>query len=158
MPESDIKRKIYSFCSYQERTIDDVRKKLFGMDLPQSRIDDLIQELIQENFLNEARFVESFVSGKLRLKKWGRRKIQLALKSKGLPASLISSGLENIDQNEYSRIIAQLIEKKSGMVKDADPLVSKNKVARFLLGKGFEAELVWEQINQLDWPRLDNSF
>ena len=156
MLESDIKRRIYSFCTYQERTINDVRKKLSGMDLPQSRIDDLIRELVQENFINEARFVESFVSGKLRINKWGRRKIQLALKTKSLPASLIASGLEKIDKGEYSQIIAHLIATKSRMVKDVNPLVGKNKVARFLLGKGFEAELVWEQINQMEWPPLGN--
>jgi len=79
--EADIKRRIYTFCTYQERTISEVRKKLAGMDLPPSRIDDLIQELIQENFINEDRFVESFVSGRIRIKKWGRLKIRMALKN-----------------------------------------------------------------------------
>ena len=126
------------------------------MDLPPSRIDDLIQELTQENFINEARFVESFVNGKIRIKKWGRLKVKLALKNKGLPPSLIASGLESIDQKEYARIMQHLITTKSQMVKDENPMVRKSKVVRFMMGKGFEPDLVWEHVNQMDWKPLSN--
>ncbi len=151
MLESDIRRRIYSFCAYQERTINEVRKKLLSFDLPQARIEDLVEELTEENFVNEERYVDSFVHGKLRNKRWGRLKIKSALRTKGLPSILVTSGLQTIEEAEYLRILADLIAAKSKSLRDGNALVRKHKIARFAIGKGFEPSLVWDKINQANW-------
>jgi len=151
LTEIDIKRKIYSFCAYQERTVSEVSKKLSGMDLPQDRVEDLVRELIREGFVNESRFVESFVSGKFRLKKWGKIKIRFALKSKGVPATLIQTGLDNIEETEYSQTLSDLIHTKSKSLNEKNPGIRQHKVAKFVIGRGFEPSLVWDLLNKMDW-------
>ena len=37
----------------------------------------------QHNYLNEERFAKTFVRGKFRIKKWGRRRLTLELRKKG---------------------------------------------------------------------------
>ena len=54
------------------------------LGLIQEAIDLLIIELIQFNFLNEERYARSFARGKFRIKKWGKLKIRMALKKRGL--------------------------------------------------------------------------
>jgi regulatory protein len=78
------KQKIQDYCAYQERCHQDVSNKLKSWGLIPDAIDMLLGELMQHNFLNEERYARSFARGKFRIKKWGRIKIRLELKKKGV--------------------------------------------------------------------------
>ena len=54
--------------------------------------------------------------------------------------------LSEIPQEDYDALLEQLIEKKKTGYSGKKYEI-KNKVARFLISKGFEAELVWEKLN-----------
>src|SRR5690242_21297330 len=75
-------QKIKQYCAYQERCHAEVKDKLYGMGLHRQEVDDIMAELITENFLNEERFAKAFAGGKFRVKQWGRKKIIGALKQK----------------------------------------------------------------------------
>ena len=78
----EAKVKLEALCAYQERCSFELEKKmqLWGLDPENQRI--LLADLITNNFLNEERFAEAFVSGKINIKKWGRIKIKMELKRK----------------------------------------------------------------------------
>ena len=78
----EIKAKIQSFCAYQERCQKEVREKLKSLHTNSLEAEQIIAELIEENFLNEQRFASAFARGKFRIKKWGRKKIESKLKFK----------------------------------------------------------------------------
>ena len=67
----EAKRKLESYCAYQERCHKDVVEKLRGMKMIPEAIDQIATHLIQENYLNEERFARSFARGKFNIKKWG---------------------------------------------------------------------------------------
>ena len=143
------KLKAANFCSYQERTQQEARDKLYALGLHRDEVESTISELITENFINEERFARTFAGGKFRLKKWGNVKIKLALKQKKLTDYCIQKGLEEIDKAEYLQVLKQLAEKKISALTGIDPYVAKNKTARYLITKGYEADLVWETVNDL---------
>ena len=72
--------KIEQYCAYQERCHEEVVTKLRSMHLTSHEIDQLIVHLIEQNFLNEARFACSFARGKHRIKHWGKIRITTELK------------------------------------------------------------------------------
>ena len=74
--------KIESWCAYQDRCTFEVVNKLTSFGLDESQISSLIIHLTETQFLNELRFTESFISGKIRIKKWGKIKIRMALHQK----------------------------------------------------------------------------
>ena len=67
----EAKVKIAKFCAYQERCHQEVRDKLFSFGLLPNDVEEIIFELIQEDFINEERFTKAFVRGKFNYKKWG---------------------------------------------------------------------------------------
>src|SRR5690606_22791562 len=79
---NEAKNKAEAYCAYQERSQQEVRDKLYHMNLHTSQVEELIAYLIENNFLNESRFANAYVSGKFRMKKWGRKKIKQGLKLK----------------------------------------------------------------------------
>ncbi len=139
--------KIYRFCTYQERNQQEVRQKLQVFGLKNDKIEEIIVHLIQENFLNEERFAKLYAGSKFRVKNWGKRKIEDSLTQKDISSNLIKIALKEISDEAYIETIGLLIEKKSKLDYDENLFRKKGKVAQYLIGKGYEPELVWEMIN-----------
>lgn len=144
------KTKIEAYCAYQERCHAEVAEKLRNWGLTYEQNNQLLAHLITENYLNESRFAEAFVSGKLRIKHWGRIKIKQALKAKFVPAPIIASALKSIDLDEYEAIILRETEKKlKDLISEKDYWKKRAKLQRYLQSKGYEFDLFQDAINQL---------
>ena len=78
---NEFQKKIEFYCAYQERSHKEVTEKLFKMGLKKNTIDEILSNLIQNNFINEARFASSYTSGKFRIKLWGKKRIKYGLKN-----------------------------------------------------------------------------
>jgi len=142
----EAKVKAGNYCAYQERTQQEVRDKLYALGLYRDEVEEVLAELITENFVNEERYAKSFASGKFRLKQWGKRKIIFELKKKNISSYCIDQALKEITDEEYEEAILRLIHKKNSH-EGGDEYLLKNKTARFLIGKGYEPEIVWTIIN-----------
>jgi regulatory protein len=142
-------KKMMRYCAYQERCHQEVRKKLIQLGVIPDWREEVIVELIQENFLNEERFARSFTRGKFRIKKWGRLRIKKELKSRNISDYCIRKALdEEIEAEDYEHTIIALIEKKHNQLPEEDKYRKKHKIAQHLIRKGFESNLVWEHLNK----------
>ncbi len=142
------KVKVGNYCAYQERTHQEVRDKLYSLGLFRDEVEEVLTELISEDFVSEERFARTYASGKFRLKHWGKRKIIYALKQKKISTYCIDQALKEIPDDEYEHAVISLIEKKQSMLPEKDDFVVKSKIAKYLVGKGFESELVWTLIDR----------
>jgi regulatory protein len=140
----EAKLKIESFCAYQERCDHDVRQKLYEWRLSTDDVNALISHLIVNNYLNEERFAEAYVSGKFRIKKWGRVKIRQQLKLKKISLYSINKAFLQIDDKEYIQTAKDLVASKSRLIKSKNQWDKLNKLKRYLASKGYETELVHE--------------
>lgn len=132
--------KLEAFCAYQERCVSEVRTKLERLGADESLVREVTKYLQDNRFLDENRFVESYVQGKLRIKKWGRQKIKAGLFQKRVDAKLIQEGIYAfISDEEYLQVIESLIErKKRELSTEKNPQIKKQKLMRFLLSRGFQ--------------------
>ncbi len=144
------KVKIEQYCAYQERSQQEVRDKLYDMGLHKEAVENIITELIDNNFLNEERFATTFARGKFRIKHWGRIKIKQHLKLKKVGDYCIKKALALIDPNDYEKTIIQLIEKKNRELKEKDAYIKKQKVIRYVVSRGFETDIVLSLIDAND--------
>lgn len=142
--------KIKQYCAYQERCHAEVRDKLYSFGLRKTEVEEIISELITENYLNEERFAIHFAGGKFRMKQWGKIKIKQALKAKQVSDYCIRKALKEIDSKEYQKTFQKLAEQKLKTLKsERNIFIKKRKMQDFLLQKGFEMEMIREAINRL---------
>jgi regulatory protein len=134
--------KACNYCAYQERTQQEVRDKLYDLGLFSDEVEDVLSQLITANFVNEERYAKAFASGKFRLKRWGRQKILFELKRRKISPCCTKKAMLEIPQDAYEEVLQQLIEQKSRTY-SGNAYTIKNKIARYLINKGYECELVW---------------
>lgn len=130
------------FCVYQERSQKEVRYKLVEWGMRGDELEEIISELILNNFLNEERFAKSYASGKFNIKHWGRVKIKQGLKLKGVPDKILQKAIYSIDDDDYLQTIEKLALKKVQSLSESDPFKRKNKLMSYLQAKGFETDLI----------------
>ncbi len=145
----EAKKKLEYYCAYQERCHKEVTQKLKDMYMIPQAIDVIIVHLLQHNFLNEERFAKTFVSGKFKIKKWGKRRLTLELKRKGIGKVNINQALSEIREAEYIEVFNDLAEKKVVLIKETDKWKKKKKLVDYLLYRGWESHLVYEKVNEL---------
>ena len=134
--------KAESFCAYQERSQSEIRDKLYEWGLHQQDVEQIIAELIENNFLNEERFALAYTLGKFRIKGWGKIKIKQGLKFKRVPDKLIQKSLQKIDPEDYLEKLRVLLKKKSATVAEKDPYKRRYKLMKYAAGRGFEKDLI----------------
>lgn len=141
--------KMENWCAYQERSHQEVKEKLYAHGLYTDDVNAILSHLIQNNFLNEERFACAYVSGKFKIKGWGRNKIKQQLKLKKVSEANIKTGLKQIEADEYFQKLLQLAQKKNGLIKEKHPLKRKYKLSAYLISKGYESDLVNEAVKQV---------
>ncbi len=145
----EAKKKIESYCAYQDRCHKEVANKLREMGMIPRAIDQIIGHLIQENFLNEERFAKSYARGKFNIKKWGKKRIVNELKMRDISKYNITSALKEIDENEYLNTLNLLAEKRLEAIREKNIQKRRKKLADYLLYRGWESHLVYEKITEL---------
>lgn len=137
------------YCAYQERCHKEVRDKLQQMRMIPEAVDHVLAHLIQNDFLNEQRFANSFVNGKFSIKKWGRNRILNELKRRDISPYTITNALKAIEQDEYLIVFNTLAQKKWQQLTDSDLQKKKRKLANYLSYRGWENGLVFPKIEEL---------
>jgi regulatory protein len=140
--------KLEAYCAYQERCEQEVRNKLAKLTVPMELHGEVFQYLREQGFLDDARFAKTYARSKLRMNKWGKLKILQGLKQKGLREPHISNALKALDWDDYYDTIRTLLAQKGRLLKDPEGYQRQQKLVKFLVGKGFEPNLVWEVLKE----------
>ena len=142
--------KIKQYCAYQERCHSEVKEKLYSYGLYKKDVDQLMAQLIEENYLNEERFAIQYAGGKFRMNQWGRVKIKHALRQKQVSDYSIKKGLKEISDADYKKTLQKLAAQKLKTLKSETNIFSrKKKLQDYLLQKGYEGELVGEAVKNI---------
>ncbi|WP_292245309.1 regulatory protein RecX [Mesonia sp.] len=138
------------FCAYQERCHQEIEQKLKDMRMIPEARQEIIYKLIQENFLNEERFAQSFARGKFNQKKWGKIRIVRELKLRNISRFNIDSALKEISAEAYFNTFEEISTKKWETTREKSLLKKKKKVADYLFYRGWESNLVYEKLQELE--------
>lgn len=145
------REKAMRYCSFQERCQLDLTNRFRAWNVEEKNWDKILDYLIDENFLNETRYVEAFVRGKFKMKKWGVNKIKMGLIAKrAFNESQFDKVFKaEIEEEEYLKTISKLIEKKNYLINEPDDFIKRDKVYRYMISKGYESDLVVKELNKL---------
>lgn len=141
IPKEKAIPKIRHYCAYQERTHQEVKEKLYGFGLRKTEVEEILGDLIADDYLNEERFACQFAGGKFRLKKWGRIKITYELKQRQVSTYNIKTALRSISEEDYTATLARLAQDKWETLEKEAPLSRFAKTMNYLVQKGYEYPL-----------------
>ena len=134
---------IKQYCVYRERCHSEVKEKLYSLGLHKNDVEQLMAQLIEENYLNEERFAIQYAGGKFRMNQWGRMKIKHALRQKKVSDYSIKKALKQISEADYKKTLQKLAAQKLKALKgETNIFIKKKKLQDYLLQKGYEGELV----------------
>lgn len=138
--------KARKYCAYQERCHKELRNKLFELGANSDMAEQVIIKMIEENFLHEERFAKAFAGGKFRQKQWGKNKIIQELKMRQISPYCIKMALMEIPDEDYLSTLRKEVEKRRGQKKNINNRYELHKIAKQLISKGFESDMVWKEL------------
>ena len=110
-----------------------MRRKMAQLLVPEEEQDSLLQQLKEEKFVDDERFAESFIRGKVNQKRWGRIKIRAELQQHGVSVYTIAQKMAELDEEKYRENLRYLTEKWEREKPDGE----RAKLIRHLLTKGY---------------------
>lgn len=144
------KQILQAYCAYQDRCHQDARERLADLGVYGERAEQIIAELIEEKFLDELRFAQSFARGRFRMKKWGWNKIKGELKKRKISAYCLKKARKEIDDELYWEVLCSELQRRDRIEKKAShPYLRRRKLADYMYKRGFESELIWAALDEL---------
>jgi len=141
-------------CAMREYTVQDISSKLRAKECNEHQIPEIISKLIEDNYINEERYAVAFARDKSALAGWGQKKIEYALKNKGIGQTVIKNALDSISSESNIALLEKLLLKK---MKELKPKLEskedgtkrlREKLLRFALSRGFSYEDILKVINK----------
>jgi regulatory protein len=142
--------KAMAACSRREFCSEDIRIKLVEWGVENNDAEKIIGVLISEKFIDESRYASAYVRDKFRYNKWGKVKIAAHLRAKKLSSEVIKSALDSIEDELYNNFLRELIESHRRSVKAKNKFDLKAKLLRYGLSKGFESNLLYDILNEIE--------
>lgn len=149
--EQEAYNKLSALCAMSELCCYDMQRKMRNWEMPEGARERVVEKLLKERFIDEARYAHAFVRDKFRYNHWGKVRIQQELRLRNIAQLLIDDALqENIPQEDNLSTLKDLIEKKRPTVKGRSQYEVKGKLIRFAVSKGFSIDDVMKVVGDLD--------
>ncbi len=142
--------RLMHLCSRSEKCLYDIRNKLHTWNLIEA-YDEITNSLLNNNFINEERYSNSFVNDKIKYSKWGKIKVSYHLRMKGIDESFINRAINNYPEEDYINIVHSELKKKSKSIKiTPEENTTWTKLYRFAAQRGYESEIVKTFISEFN--------
>lgn len=135
-------------CVRAERCEFELLTKLRTWKISSTDANEIIKSLRKRRFVDNARYAPVFVRDKYRIQRWGRRKIESALRLKRIDSNIIDEAMDQIDQEIYISNLKALLKAKSASL-DLSDYDSRQKLLRFAVSRGYEMDLAVKLIKAL---------
>ena len=147
--ESKAFNRMAGLCAKREYCVFDIKTKLMRYDIETESVERIIEQLKKEKYIDELRFARSFINDKIRFNKWGKIKIDFALKQKKIPQSVISEAFQDFSNKQLNDSLEDILRVKWKTIKGKTEQDKQNKLIRFALGRGFEMKNILASLENL---------
>jgi len=144
-----IKDTFYDYLSRRDHGSFELKQKALKKGFPSNVIDDVLDEFDQKGLLNDESFAKKFAADKAEFKNWGPIKIKAALRKKGVSNRVAEKAVQTItnDLDQVQICVDLLTKRKRHFFRETDTLKRKQKMYRYLAGKGFTAPTITKAID-----------
>jgi regulatory protein len=143
--EVSLRERALAMLARREHTRAELTRKLSPHCESPEQLEQLLDALVARGWLSEVRFAESRATALAR--KFGRRKIEYDLRSRGVSDEDVARALQLTQARELENCRAAWHRKFGVPPRDA---AERGRQMRFLAGRGFSAEVVRQVLKSED--------
>ena len=141
--------KAATYASRCEHCESEVREKVLTWGGTIEEADEIIVYLIEEHYIDNQRYANSYAKDKFRFNHWGKYKISMMLRSKNIESEFIEEALDQIDNEEYLDKLQQILKDKLRSLKYSSEYEKKGKLFKFAQSRGFESSAISKVIDSI---------
>ncbi|KGN72683.1 recombinase RecX [Porphyromonas gulae] len=149
--EEELLNRMQAYCARTEHCRSEVAAKLRQAGADDRMIEQVLQRLVDDRFIDEERFARAYARDKYRFNGWGPKRIALELTKRHIPDSIITSALSDLEEGEdkIEDSLTRLLKRKLRSIKDTDDRSCLHRLVRWAVGRGFEYEQVMKEALRL---------
>lgn len=132
-----------NFLKTRERSKKEICDKLKTKEFTPTQIEKVLEKLERLNIVNDKRFAEMFVRDRMKLKPKGKRALSIELMQKGIDKNIIEEVLnEMLGGDQELELAKKILEKAEKKYSGFDENAKRDKIIKYLMGKGFSYSLI----------------
>lgn len=140
--------RLQKLCSKAEYCEADIyRKALKDLEGDADAARKVLEALISEKYVDNARYASAFAREKAAIQGWGPVKIRFQLKAKGVEEGTIRAALEEIDRGKQADKLRKVLLAKARSLA-GDPQF-RLKLLRFGLTRGYDYDAVEAEVSKI---------
>lgn len=139
--------KLAALCARSEHCQQEMVEKMRQWGVSAEEQAEVMQRLISEHYVDDARFVRAFVTDKVRYNKWGRRKVEQALWAKRIDKDIATEALDAVSDEEYLSVLRPLLKLKRKSTKAQSEYEMTMKLIKYALSRGFTMDIIKQCID-----------
>ena len=114
-----------------------------------SEFDEILDELEEKKYIRNDVFARKFAHDKFHFNHWGKQKIRMELKKRGIKAHDIEQALEELSKDEILEKMEYLVLKAKPRFLRAEKSKRRKKIFDFLIRKGYDSAHVMKVLPSL---------
>ncbi len=128
-------------CAGAEQCSADIRAKILKQGFSADEAEKMLTYLCANKYIDDARYARAYAVDKVRFSAWGRMKVRMGLRAKGMSDAIISQALGYIPEKEYAETLDKVLHAKARSL-DLTDVKDRQKIYRHLASRGFESQLI----------------
>jgi regulatory protein len=145
------KNAAYRYLTYRPRSRAEIETKLREKEFDEAIVRQVIADLIRFGYVNDQEFARLWAQSRVRLRGFGRRRIERELTSKGINREIIKQTCAELFDGDSEFETAKLTaHKKLSTLQSVDPETRRRRLAGFLERKGFSFEIIGRVLRDTD--------
>jgi len=136
----------YSYLGHRDRTVAEVRKHLLAKNVREETVEAVLAELIELNYLDDARFAQRFAEDRRNLDSWGADRIERRLRELGVDKSDIAPAVAAGAEGELDTAVA-LLRRRFPAPPETDR--DRDRALSMLVRKGYDLDLAYDAVRAL---------
>lgn len=142
-------------CAGAEQCASDISSKILKQGFSAEEAEQMIAYLRQNRYLDDDRYARAYAVDKVRFSGWGRMKVRMGLRAKGMDDSVISNALNYIPEADYGEALRKVMAAKARTL-DLSDVRDRQKLYRHMASRGFESQLIITLMRKMLTDRKGN--
>lgn len=134
----------YRYLGHRDRTVIEIRRHLEAKRVEPATIDEAVDTLLEQGYLDDARFAQRYAEDRRTLDAWGSERIERKLRDAGVPAEHIEAALGTQTAVEARDAAIQLLRRRFPAPPQDDR--GRERALGLLVRRGYDLELAYEAV------------